>query len=402
MIETILYDVWIAFQLLIMAYLAFGTMYIFVFAVASVFPYLPKPLPILRQNRIAVMVPGYKEDAVILETAEQALNQDYPKTLFDVIIIADSFSKETLAKLAALPVILIEVSFDTSTKAKALNKAMALLPEDNYDIALVLDADNIMAPDFLTRINQSFNNGYIAVQGHRVAKNKDTAFAILDSISEEISNSIFRKGHRRLGISSGLAGSGMAFQYVFFKNMMSGVHAIGGFDKEIELIMTKARVKIEYLDKCYIHDEKVQEKDVFVKQRRRWLSAQIYYASFFPKALFHFIRYQNFDYFDKAAQMLLPPRILLIGFLPIFSALSLILDPLWMIWLWLILTAIMVVGIFLAIPQKSYNRSLMVALAAVPKGFVYMFISLISSRGANKRFIHTVHKASISETQNTK
>jgi len=402
MIETILYDAWIVVQILIMAYLAFGTIYIFVFAVASVFPYLPKPLPLLKQHRIAILVPGYKEDAVILETAEQALLQDYPKELFDVVIIADSFSQETMAKLAQMPVTLIEVSFEKSTKAKALNAAMATLPDNHYDIALVLDADNIMVKDFLTRINQSFNNGYIAVQGHRVAKNKDTAFAILDSISEEISNSIFRKGHRKLGISSGLAGSGMAFQYDFFKKMMSGVHAIGGFDKEIELIMTRSRVKIEYLDKCEVFDEKVQEKDVFVKQRRRWLSAQIYYASFFPKAFSDFLRHQNFDYLDKAAQMLLPPRILLIGFLPIFSVLSFITDPPWMVCLWLTLTIIMVVAIFLAIPRKFYNRSLLIALAAVPKGFIYMFFSLVSSRGANKGFIHTTHKTSKVESKNSK
>ncbi|MBE0646850.1 MAG: glycosyltransferase family 2 protein [Bacteroidales bacterium] len=401
MIESILYYLLIAVQLLIMAYLAFGTIYILVFAIASVFPYLPKPLPLVKQNRIAVMVPGYKEDAVIIETAKEAFNQDYPKELFDVIIIADSFSEETIETLKAMPIILIEVSFETSTKAKALNKAMATLPEGKYDIALILDADNIMATDFLTRINQSFNNGYIAVQGHRVAKNKDTAFAILDSISEEISNSIFRKGHKRLGISAGLAGSGMAFQYDFFKKMMSKVHAIGGFDKEIELIMTKNGVKIEYLDKCFVYDEKVQESDVFVKQRRRWLSAQIYYASFFPKALLHFISYQYFDHLDKAAQMLLPPRIMLIGLLPIFSTISFFVNPPWMTLLWLILTAIMVLGIFLAIPQKSYNKSLLIALAAVPKGFFYMFISLVSSRGANKKFIHTAHKAAKVETHKT-
>jgi len=283
MIETILYYVLIAVQLLIMAYLAFGTIYIFVFAVASVFPYLPKSSPLVKQNRIAVMIPGYREDAVILETAREAFNQDYPKELIDVIVIADSFSKETLRKLSSMPIVLIEVAFNKSTKAKALNNAMAKLPDGKYDIALILDADNIMAADFLTRINQSFNNGYIAIQGHRVAKNKDTAFAILDCMSEEISNSVFRKGHRKLGVSSGLAGSGMAFQYDFFKKMMSNVHAIGGFDKEIELIMTRNRVKIEYLDKCIVYDEKVQESDVFVKQRRRWLSAQIYYASFFRR-----------------------------------------------------------------------------------------------------------------------
>jgi hypothetical protein len=42
---------------------------------------------------------------------------------------------------------------------------MATLDQD-YDIAVVLDADNMMAPDF-SKINAAFENDFIAVQGHR-------------------------------------------------------------------------------------------------------------------------------------------------------------------------------------------------------------------------------------------
>ena len=48
-------------------------------------------------------------------------------------------------------------------------------------------------------------------------RTKDTNTAVLDAVSEEINNSIFRKGHTRLGFSSGLSGSGMAFEYDLFK-----------------------------------------------------------------------------------------------------------------------------------------------------------------------------------------
>ena len=112
---------------------------------------------------MAVLIPGYKEDAVIIEVAREALKQNYPSNEFDVVIIADSFRSETLKELAKLPIRLIEVSFDVSTKSKALNKAMEELG-DNYEIAVVLDADNIMAVDFLTRINQAFENGFMVVQ----------------------------------------------------------------------------------------------------------------------------------------------------------------------------------------------------------------------------------------------
>jgi cellulose synthase/poly-beta-1,6-N-acetylglucosamine synthase-like glycosyltransferase len=109
--------------------------------------------------------------------------------------------------LRELPITTYEVTFETSTKAKALNYAMSQLTEQ-YDIALILDADNIMATDFITKLNATFDLGYQVVQGHRTAKNTNSPTAILDAISEEINNHILRKGHRALGLSSALIGSG--------------------------------------------------------------------------------------------------------------------------------------------------------------------------------------------------
>lgn len=69
---------------------------------------------------------------------------------------------------------------------------------DAYDVAMILDADNVMEQGVLYQMNEAFNHGFLAVQGHRMAKNLNTDFAILDAISEEINNKIFRKGHRVL------------------------------------------------------------------------------------------------------------------------------------------------------------------------------------------------------------
>ena len=82
---------------------------------------------------------------------------------------------------------------------------------------MVLDADNLMETSFISKVNNAFNKGYMAVQGHRVAKNINTRFAILDAVSEEVNNMIFRKGHRVVGLSAALIGSGMAMEYAYFK-----------------------------------------------------------------------------------------------------------------------------------------------------------------------------------------
>src|SRR5687768_4138557 len=94
-------------------------------------------------HKIAVFIPAYKEDAVIVEVARQALLQSYPRELYDVVIIADSLKSSTIQQLQELDVKLFTVAFDRPTKAKALNLALQRL-QSSYNIAVVLDADNIM------------------------------------------------------------------------------------------------------------------------------------------------------------------------------------------------------------------------------------------------------------------
>jgi cellulose synthase/poly-beta-1,6-N-acetylglucosamine synthase-like glycosyltransferase len=122
------------------------------------------------ENRIAILVPAYKEDGIILSTAHNLLSLDYPVELYTIYIIADSFRKETIEELRKLRLGVIEVSFEKSTKTKSLNEAFKQIPGD-YDIALICDADNMLANDFLRRIDNAFVHGARAVQGRRVAKN---------------------------------------------------------------------------------------------------------------------------------------------------------------------------------------------------------------------------------------
>lgn len=383
---------------ILLIYFGFAAFYIFLFALASLFRYQPKRAAQSTLRKIAVLIPGYKEDAVIVDVAKDALQQDYSAEHYDVVVIADSFQPETLTVLRELPIRLVEVSFEKSTKSKALNRAMADIGDD-YDIALVLDADNLMEGSFLTKVNDAFDRGFWIVQGHRAAKNLNTPFAILDAVSEEVNNNIFRKGHRVLGLSSALIGSGMAFDYAFFKETMANVKAVGGFDKELELKLLRDRQTIEYLPDAIVMDEKVQKSEVFANQRRRWLSAQLIYLRRYAWLGLSGLLRGNIDFADKVYQMISPPRVLLLGIVTLLGSgyfLSgwLVPETPWLAlsfreWRWpLLLTYI---GMVLAVPRKFYTLDTLKALFTLPRAFVLMFLSLFKLKGANKKFIHTQH-----------
>ncbi len=388
-------------EAIVFIYLAIAAVYFLFFSFIGVFPYRKKTFSAPALRKMAVLIPGYKEDIVILEVAEASLRQSYPSSHFDVVIIADTFRPETITALKKLPLKLVEVVFDKSTKSKSLNAAMNAIG-DEYDIAVVLDADNIMDYDFLEKINHAFEAGYTAVQGHRMAKNMNNSMAVLDSISEEINNHIFRKGHRVAGLASGLIGSGMAFQYRMFKKRMSEIQAIGGFDKELELTMLRDGIKIEYVEDAVVLDEKVQDKAVFENQRRRWLAAQfIYFRRFAWDGLVQFITRLNVDFLDKVYQMVMPPRILLLGIVTILTAIMGIVSLinysdlngifLFNFYNWLVIWVFIVFAFVFAVDRKFYTKQTLNAILTLPMGFWLMFRLLFRLKGANKVFIHTQH-----------
>ena len=388
-------------EIAVFAYFFIAALYLLVFAVAGKFKTNNKKCTIQKQNKFAVLIPGYKEDNIIVDVAKKALKQSYPQNLYDVIIIADSFNQNTIKQLKELPVLLIEVSFDLSTKSKALNKAMEQL-NNNYDVALILDADNVMEYNFLSKINEAFNKGYQVVQAHRVAKNTNTNFAILDAISEEINNHIFRKAHRVLGLSAALIGSGMAFNYTLFKGMMKNVNAVGGFDKELELKLLSNELEIEYLEDALVYDEKVSKAKTFGKQRRRWLSAQfVYFRKFFVKGVRQLILNKNFDFFDKVYQMILLPRVLLLGITLLVSVLEFVFAIILSIPInsftyfsypyWFFVFILILLSLLISIPRQYYSKKTLKAVLSLPNAFLIMFLALFKLKNANKKFIHTTH-----------
>ena len=217
------------FDWLLYIWFAINILYLLVYSLASRRRDLPLPPPAKEHKRFAILIPAYREDAVIHECVHSCLEQDYPADCFDTVVISDRMQPETNASLAVLPVRLVEVHFEKSTKSKSLNAAMAAIGND-YDIALVLDADNVIPYDYLSDINDLFANPEVEiVQTHRSAKNLNNDMALLDAISEEINNTIFRLGHAKLGLSAALIGSGMAFRYDLFRDTMADIKAVGGF-----------------------------------------------------------------------------------------------------------------------------------------------------------------------------
>jgi cellulose synthase/poly-beta-1,6-N-acetylglucosamine synthase-like glycosyltransferase len=224
------------------------------------------------------------------------------------------------------------------------------------------------------------------MQAHRTAKNIDTDTSILDAVSEEINNSIFRKGHVNLGLSSALIGSGMAFDYKWFKSNIHNLKSTGE-DKELELLLLRDRIFVEYLDYIDVYDEKTTKTKAFYNQRRRWLATQFYILrssiKYFPLAILN-----NWPLADKIIQWMLFPRILQLGLIGLFTILATIID-FSIAFKWWCLLSLLLITLIISIPKELFNRRLLLALHRIPLLFILMFLNLFRLRGASKNFIHT-------------
>lgn len=295
-------------------------LYLGIFSIASLFGRRNDIPKAKKQNRIVVLISAYKQDEVIEQAVISILSQAYPQRMFDVTVISDHQDEMTNMRLAQYPITLLTPNFAESTKAKSLQYAILNLPEFKiYDIALILDADNIVEQNFLQNVNDAFEVAATkAIQLHCISKNRDTAAARMDAIFEEINNSIFRKGHINLGISSAIAGSGTAYDFAWFKtNVMRAKTA--GEDKELEALLLRQEVFIDYFDNIYVYGEKKRTTTKLNEQRGRWAVQQfqnlIRNIRFLPGAIFK----KQYDLTDKIIQWMLIPRTTMVGLIMIMS-----------------------------------------------------------------------------------
>ena len=134
----------------------------------------------------------------------------------------------------------------------------------------------------------------------------------------------------------------------------------------------------------------MQGEGAYYNQRRRWIAAQFYALGSAVRQLPGAIAAGNLDYCDKLLQWCLPPRILLMGLVPLWTAAMTVFDPLGSIKWWIVLL-LLLFALALALPDEQTDRQLGRALRRMPVLFLLTAANLFRLRGTKDKFIHTEH-----------
>ncbi len=298
---------WILFILVSLTVLYLG-----VFAITSLFPRHSETPKAKKENRFIILIPTYKNGKSAMMTVKSVLGQSYSMRQFDITVIADHEDEMTLFHLAQQPITLLTPNFEKSSRIKSLQLAINNLPQFKiYDAVIILEAGDVVEPEFLQQMNDAYESaGTKAIQTHKLSLNRDTVTARLSAVFEEINNSIFRRGHISVGLPAAMHSSGMVFDFEWFKDYLQQAKPSWA-DKELEAMLTRQHIYVDYFDNIFFYNEKARQADDFNRQHRSWIWAQW-------KTIFRNIRYlpvailnRHYDLIDKLFQWMLLPRMIM-------------------------------------------------------------------------------------------
>ena len=130
------------------------------------------------KHRFGIVIPARNEASVIAETIKCILASDYPRELFDVYVVADNCTDNT-AELARAAGAIVYERFDPDPKHHKAGYALKYLFEKimaehpGYEVFIKFDADNLMEPDYIKRMNDAFDAGVKCARGYSNSKNID-------------------------------------------------------------------------------------------------------------------------------------------------------------------------------------------------------------------------------------
>ena len=222
---------------------------------------------------VAVLVPAYNEEKVIVRTIRSALTSDYPN--LRVIVIDDGSSDATLeaartafALEAASGRVLI-LTKANSGKADALNFGLEHLRGE--EIFVGIDADTVIARDAISRLIPHFLNPKVgAVAGNAKVGNRINLWTRWQALEYITSQNFERRALNTMGAVSVVPGAIGAWR-------VSAVREAGGFhtdtvaeDADLTMALLQLGYRVEYEDLALAYTEAPVDARGLMRQRFRW------------------------------------------------------------------------------------------------------------------------------------
>jgi cellulose synthase/poly-beta-1,6-N-acetylglucosamine synthase-like glycosyltransferase len=361
------------------------------FFMFGLFKVLPKKktkhATLIQEPDYGIIVTAYEQTQTLKPAIDSLLKLNYSNYL--IYIVADKCDVSNL-KFDDERVLLLrpEQTLGSNTRSHfyAINRFKRA-----HQYLTIIDSDNLVDPDYINQLNFSFQQGYIAVQGVRKAKNLDTVYACLDAVQDFYYNFYDREVLLGIGSSSTLAGSGMAFTTQLYRDCLEHLDITGaGFDKVLQIEILKQGQRIAFAPKAIVYDEKTSHPEQLVKQRARWFNTSFRYARLGLNLMLSGLFHLNWSQFMFGLMFLRPPLFLIVLASFVLMTVNLFVSTA-LFYGWLVALALFVTAVLIALVQSKAEKRIYRSLAGIPVFVFYQLLSLFKVRKANKISVATQH-----------
>jgi cellulose synthase/poly-beta-1,6-N-acetylglucosamine synthase-like glycosyltransferase len=230
------------------------------------------------KTRFAIVIPARNESGIISHTVRSLKALQYPPDLRDILVIADNCSDNTAA-LASTSGARVFVRNDISKISKA-HALKWLFEQDEfknkkYDAICILDADAILAPDFLNAMDAEITKGYEIVQGRCGSTNPyDTAVSGFMAVLSSFQNRFWYLPQANRNKSTLYIGTGACITMSRIEKTGWNITTLVE-DAEFSIQSVLKGGFVRYCDHARYEVEQVATLRQLWKQQRRWRSGQL-------------------------------------------------------------------------------------------------------------------------------
>ncbi len=302
----------------------------FAFAVQIIYLFLffvpaRKIPPAKQKHKFAFVMSAHNEEDIIAISLKNLRNMHYPKELYRIIVIADNCTDKTAEIARKLGAIVIEHNETDKKKCNvgyAFRYAMPIILEQYPDIEafIRLDADNILHPDYMLRMNDAFDNGAQLARGYNHATNLTQNVIAGVSGLWYIRDCRFNcQARSALGIGQMMVGGGMMFSAELIRKY--GWTQVGtSEDAEFTMDMMMKKHKAVYVKDAIIYEDQPSSlSDLF---KRNYRMGHGLFRLFFTHGTRCFgkflisLRYTLFDVF--LSMLFMPIAVLCVFWFPLY------------------------------------------------------------------------------------
>lgn len=263
------------------------------------------------EAKICILVACHNEEDVIASTVENLREIDYDKNLYEIVVVNDNSTDGTENELKKVGVRYINTNEglfprEGVGKPGGLQYALRALGfekvKEEYDLVMVLDADNHVSPNILKELNSQWigTGKPTAIQSYLDSKNFDKVLSFGYANAYIVSNRFFQLAKYRWGLPNALGGTGfvVSTDYLIESGGFNYKSLTEDLEMEIEIVNRGGKVVWNHFARVY--DEKPDDIKISIKQRTRWMQGHWYVAfTNFVPLIKNFVKEKRWSYMDQ-------------------------------------------------------------------------------------------------------